>query len=74
MAKRRWSDLSKRTQRAIVVAGTVEAALKVVALADLRRRPAAEIRGPKWVWIPTVTLVNSVGLAPAAYLLFGRKR
>lgn len=73
MARHRWSDLNTRTQRAIVVAGAAEGVLKTAALIDIRRRPAGQIRGSKWVWIPTVTLVNSFGLAPAAYFLFGRK-
>lgn len=74
MAKRKWSDLSPRTKRLLTVAALAEGTLKTAALIDIRRRPSGEIRGPKWVWIPTVTLVNSFGLAPAAYFLFGRKR
>lgn len=73
MAGRRWSDLSPRTRRLIVIGGSIEAALKVVALADLRRRPAAEIRGPKWAWAVALVLANSAGGVPAAYFAIGRR-
>jgi hypothetical protein len=70
----KWSDLSKPTQRLIIVAGVVETSLKAAALVDMKRRPASQIRGPKWVWAPAVTVVNSFGLAPLAYFVFGRRR
>jgi hypothetical protein len=70
----KWSDLSKPTQRLIIVAGVVETSLKAAALVDMKRRPARQIRGPKWVWAPAVTVVNSFGLAPLAYFVFGRRR
>jgi hypothetical protein len=71
---RRWSDLDQRTRRLIVVGAVVEGMLKVAALNDLRRRPAGEIRGRKWVWATVVTLANSAGLVPLAYFRFGRRR
>jgi hypothetical protein len=74
MAARKWSDLSPGTRRLIAVAAVAEGSLKVAALADLRRRPAAEVRGPKWVWAVIVVLVNSFGLAPVSYFVVGRKR
>ena len=70
---KKWDDLSTGQQRAIIAAGAVEAVLKVIALRDLKRRPAGEVKGPKWVWL-LVILVNSAGLTSASYLLFGRKR
>ena len=69
--KKRWSDLSPGQQRATVAAGIVELGLKVAALADLRRRPADEIRGPKALWV-ALLFVNFVG--PVAYFAVGRKR
>ncbi|WP_322750760.1 MULTISPECIES: hypothetical protein [unclassified Frankia] len=57
-----------------MLAAAAEGALKTAALVDIWRRPAGQIRGSKWAWIPTVTLINSFGLAPAAYFLYGRKR
>ena len=74
MARRRWSDLDEGTRRGIVVGAAVEGALKIAALVDLRRRPAAQIRGPKWVWATAVTLVNAAGAVPLAYFLLGRRR
>jgi hypothetical protein len=71
---KKWSDLSKRSQRLIIAAAVAETILKAAALVDLKRRPASEIRGPKWAWIPAVTLINSFGCAPLAYFAFGRRR
>jgi hypothetical protein len=71
--RRRWSDLSERSRRLIVLGAAVEGVLKTVALVDLARRPAADVRGPKAAWAAAVLLVNSGGGAPLAYLLAGRK-
>jgi Phospholipase_D-nuclease N-terminal len=70
----KWSDLSKRNQRLLIVAAAAEASLKAAALIDMKRRPASEIRGPKWIWAPVVLVVNSFGAAPLAYFFFGRRR
>jgi len=74
MADRKWGDLSPRTRRLIIAAAVAEGILKVAALVDMARRPGDQIRGSKWVWAPTVLLVNSVGAAPLAYFAFGRRR
>jgi hypothetical protein len=74
MANRKWSDLSTGTRRLIIGAGVAEGILKVAALVDMARRPADQIRGSKWIWAPTVVLVNSFGGAPLAYFAFGRRR
>ena len=74
MAKRRWSDLSERNRRLIIITGTVEALLKIAALVDLRRRTADEVRGSRRVWAGAIVLVNSVGAVPVAYFLLGRRR
>ena len=58
----------------LVVAGSVEAALKVAALVDLSRRPADQVRGPKWRWALAITLVNAFGAAPLAYFRWGRRQ
>ena len=73
MARRRWSDLTPRQRRLILVGVTYEAALKIAALVDLKRRPADQVRGPKWVWAIGIFLVNSVGAMPLAYFRYGRK-
>jgi hypothetical protein len=72
MAKR-WSDLSPRTRRLIVATAVAEAVLKTAVLIDLRRRPAAEIRGSKRAWVAAM-LVNSAGLIPLSYFAAGRRR
>jgi len=73
-ARRRWSDLSPRTRRILIAAAAAEGCLKVAALIDIKRRPASQIRGPKWIWAAVVTVVNSLGGAPLAYFAFGRRR
>jgi hypothetical protein len=73
MPKRRWSELSERTRRLIILGAAFEGVLKVLALIDLKRRPAAEIRGSKAKWAAAVVLVNSVGTLPIAYFLCGRR-
>jgi NADH:ubiquinone oxidoreductase subunit B-like Fe-S oxidoreductase len=72
MAKR-WSDLSPRTRKLIIVAGTAELGLKVAAAVDLKRRPADQIRGPKWAWFAGL-LINSAGTIPLSYFFFGRRK
>ena len=70
---RRWSDISQGQRRAIIAAAAVEGALKIAALVDMRRRPASQIRGPRWLWATSVTVVSSAGVLPASYFLFGRR-
>jgi hypothetical protein len=71
LQKRRWEDMSDQQRRMVVVGAVVQIGLEMVALRDLRRRPAELVRGPKWLWIPAMS-VNFVG--PIAYLLVGRRR
>ncbi|WP_040798062.1 DUF5652 family protein [Nocardia higoensis] len=73
MAKRKWSDLSERSRRLIVATTALETILKIVALADLARRPESEIRGSKRAWATAIVLLNTVGAVPLAYLLRGRR-
>ncbi|MFG1906316.1 hypothetical protein [Kribbella sp. NPDC048928] len=74
MSGKRWDELSPRSQKLVVAGAVVESVLKAVALADLARRPAAQVRGPKPLWALFLTLFNSVGAAPAAYWIFGRRK
>jgi hypothetical protein len=74
MASHKWRDLSKRRRRLIIAAGVAETTLKTAALIDLKRRPASQIRGSKWIWAAVVVLVNSFGAAPLSYFAFGRRR
>ena len=73
-ARRQWSDLSQRTRRLLIGAGVAEGMLKVAALIDLKRRPASQVRGPKWAWATVVTVVGSAGVLPISYFLFGRRQ
>ena len=71
---RRWSDLSARNRKLIAIAAIAEAGLKTAVLIDLRRRPASQIRGSKWMWVAIAVLVNSAGVGSLSYFLFGRRR
>jgi hypothetical protein len=68
---RRWSDLSEGQRRLILVAAIAETVLKAAMLIDLKRRPASQVRGPKWLWAATA-LINTAGLAPLSYFVVGR--
>jgi len=70
MARKQWRDFSQQQQRAIIAAGVVEVVLTSVALIDLARRPSAQVRGPKALWLLSV-FVQPVG--PIAYLTLGRR-
>jgi len=71
---KRWSELSPRTRKLIIGAAAAEGLLKLVALIDLKRRPASQVRGRRWVWATLVAVVSSFGLVPISYFLFGRRR
>jgi len=73
-AKRKWSDLSERTRKLIIATAVAESILKAAALIDIKRRPASQIRGPKWLWVPVVAVVNSAGIVPISYFVFGRRQ
>ena len=72
-ARRQWSDLSQRTRRLLIGAAVAEGMLKVVALIDLKRRPATQVRGPKWIWATVLAVVGSAGVLPISYFVFGRR-
>ena len=72
--KRRWSDMSPSQRRMLIVAASIDGALKLAALIDIWRRPANQIRGSKKVWATSVAFVNSAGALPITYFLFGRRR
>ena len=73
-ARTQWSDLSQRTRRLILIGAVFEGTLKTAALIDIKRRPASQIRGRKWIWAVVVVIVNSFGAAPLSYFIFGRRR
>jgi hypothetical protein len=72
--RKQWSDVSERTRRLIIVGAVGDGIMKAVALIDIRRRPASQIRGPKWVWAALIAVVNSAGILPVSYFLLGRRR
>ena len=72
--KKRWRDLSEGTRKLIITTAAAEGILKVAALVDIRRRPASQIRGRKWVWAAAVAAVSSGGLLPISYFALGRRR
>jgi len=74
MPARWWSDLSDRNRRLLITVAVADGALRVAALIDIKRRPASQIRGPKRVWAAAVAVVNSAGVLPISYFVFGRRR
>jgi NADH:ubiquinone oxidoreductase subunit 6 (subunit J) len=72
-ASRQWSDLSGRTRGLIIAGAVAELILKVAALIDIRRRPASQVRGPRWLWAALVTVVGSAGIIPVSYFVLGRR-
>jgi hypothetical protein len=74
MTAQKRSDLSARRRRLIMIMAAAEGILKTAALIDIKRRPASQIRGSKWIWALVVLLVNSFGGAPLVYFAFGRRR
>ena len=68
--KQRWSDFSPRQQTAIVVGAIAELIMTTIAIEDLARRPANQMRGPKLLWLLTF-VVQPVG--PILYFLVGRR-
>ena len=66
-----WQDLSPVQRRLIIGFAVAEGAAKAAMLLDLKRRRPDEVRGPRWLWASTV-LLNSAGILPATYFLFGR--
>ena len=69
--KKKWSELSTRSRRLITITGVIEMALLAATLVDLKRRPAEQIKGSKWMWT-ALAFINIIG--PVAYFAFGRRR
>ena len=71
MAKKRWSDLGPVQKGTVALSVTIQLGLLTAALRDIYRRPAAEVRGDKRLWV-AAAFINFVG--PISYFLIGRKR
>jgi hypothetical protein len=74
VARRQWSDLSEGTRRLLAITAVAEGILKLAALIDLKRRPASQVRGPKWLWATVLAIVSSAGVVPISYFIFGRRQ
>ena len=72
-ARMQWSDLSERNRRLLIAAAAADVSLRIAALIDIKRRPASQIRGRKWAWATAVAIVNSAGILPISYFVFGRR-
>jgi hypothetical protein len=70
-AGKKWAELSERQRALLLAAAAAELSLKVAALIDIKRRSAAQIRGPKALWRAAMA-VNLLG--PLSYSTIGRKR
>lgn len=70
-ARSKRAPLTGQQKRILGVALVVHALVVVLTLRDLRRRPAAGVRGPKWAWGIAATLNTS---GSVAYWVFGRRR
>ena len=64
-------DLTAQQKKMVGVAGTVQVLLAGLALADMWRRPAAEVRGPRAAWSPAGA---GYFIGPLSYFIFGRRR
>lgn len=71
LQKRSWSDLDSRSRAAVIVLSAFEVIVTLVAARDLRKRPSAQVKGPKLFWVLAFA-VQPVG--PLAYLAVGRRR
>jgi len=67
---KRWDELTDRQQKSLIVLAGVELILTTVALIDLARRPAEQVRGPKALWA-LGCFIQPIG--PIAYLAGGRR-
>lgn len=66
-----WKSFSPAGKATVVAAVVAELAAKAGVWADLAKRPADKVRGPKWLWA-VLSLVN--GFGPGAYFMLGRKK
>ncbi|PQZ87740.1 hypothetical protein CQ018_17505 [Arthrobacter sp. MYb227] len=67
--KKHWNDISVVSRWRIAILGIIQLALQFVALRDLMKRPAINVRGHKGAWA-AASFINFLG--PLAYLACGR--
>ena len=68
--RKKWEDLGRGQQAAVLVLGSIQVSLAATAWADLARRPASQVNGSKGMWAAIIA-VNFVG--PLAYWRWGRR-
>jgi hypothetical protein len=68
--KKGWSDLSPGKRKIIVLGAIAELVMTTIAVADLARRPAKQLRGSKPLWLSAFA-VQPFG--PILYFLVGRR-
>ncbi|GAA1477763.1 hypothetical protein GCM10009623_22090 [Nocardioides aestuarii] len=66
-----WQDMSDRERTAVLTIGCVQLSLAATAWADLARRPADQVNGPKSRWAAIIA-INVVG--PILYFTKGRRK
>ena len=71
MRRMRWADMEPRQRGALLFLISLQFSLAATAITDIVRRPADQIRGPKWAWA-LASLVSFVG--PITYFAVGRRR
>ena len=72
--RKKFENLPGWLKAIMAVGGTADVVLRVVAMIDIIKRDATEINGPKKVWIPALSAVSSMGILPAAYFRWGRRK
>jgi Phospholipase_D-nuclease N-terminal len=68
--RKRWAAMSPAQRAANLLLAAVDLAMLILALLDIRRRPAGEIKGSKRMWA-AVALIQPFG--SVIYFIFGRK-
>ena len=66
-----WKDMTPQQRAGSFITLVVQLTLLILALRDLRSRPASQINGNKKLWFGLV-FINFFG--PIAYFTIGRKR
>ncbi len=69
--KKSWRDMSGGQRFGTMVLAAAQVSLQAAALRDLKKRPAAQVNGPKAAWV-AASFINFVG--PIAYFMIGRKK
>lgn len=70
-AREKWQTMPTWQKAGTVALGVVEIVATTAAVVDLVRRPREQVRGPKALWWPTLSIQP---FGPFAYLALGRKR